>query len=94
MMKIIVVFMLIMCAAVFHIMFTVFDYGFNNPDTGAFTRLEEYMNETLTGDYQDTAYARNEMARQFFGIGRFVILAICFGLIVYLLVERKPGGNQ
>jgi hypothetical protein len=94
-MKIIIVFMLIMLAALFHIMFTVFDYGFNNPDSGAFTLLEEQMNETLTGDHQSDAYENMLNAREFFGMGRVIIIAICVGVMAFILVDRdhSSGGE-
>lgn len=85
--------MLIMCAGLFHIMFTMFDYGFNNPDSGAFTALQEQMNETLTGDYQTDAYERNVMLREFFGIGRVVIVLICVIIIAFILFDRNPEGS-
>ena len=92
-MKIIIIFMLIMCAGMFHILFTMFDYGFNNPDTGAFTVLEEQMNETLTGDYQQSAYDLNVMMREFFGIGRVVIIGIIVAIIAFILFDRNPSSG-
>jgi len=92
-MKIVLIFMLLMTAGLFHILFTMFDYGFNNPDTGAFTALEEQMNETLTGDYQDSAYDLNVMMRQFFGIGRVVIVGICVVVIAFIIFDRNPSGS-
>lgn len=81
---------MVMLAGIFHILFIMFDYGYNNPDTGAFTRLESMMNETLTGDYQQSAFDNNNMMRQFFGIGRFIILAICaIAFVVGVLGTRQ-----
>jgi len=90
-MKIIIIFMLIMCAGLFHILFVMFDYGFNNPESGAFAALEEQMNETLTGDYKDNAYERTVMLREFFGIGRVVIVAVCVIIIAFILFDRNPN---
>ena len=92
-MKILIIFMLIMCAGLFHILFVMFDYGFNNPDSGAFTALEEQMNETLTGEYRNAAYERNVMMREFFGVGRVIIVLICVIIIAYLLFDRNPEGG-
>ena len=85
--------MLIMTAGIFHILFTVFDHGFNNPDTGGFTMLEEQMNETLTGDYQQSAYDLNVMMREFFGIGRVVIVGVCVVIIAFILFDRNPDSG-
>lgn len=92
-MKVLIIFMLIMTAGVFHILFTMFDYGFNNPDSGGFTLLDEQMNETLTGEFRDNANARNAMLHQFFGIGRVVVLAVCVIAIAFILFDRNPGGG-
>ena len=94
-MKIVIMLMLVMMLGLFHIVFTVFDYGFNNPESGAFTLLEETMNETLTGDYQSDAFANNQMAREFFGIGRFIIMAIIVivGAVILFDKPNTSGGG-
>ena len=85
---------LVMLVGVFHILFIAFDYGFNNPDTGAMTRIKEISNETLTGDYRDSANDNYAMLTQFFGIGRFAILVIgIIGFVVCVLAGRKEPEN-
>ena len=91
--KVILIFGLLMLAGLFHIIFTMFDHGFNDPDSGGFTLLQEQINETLTGDYKDTAYERNTMLKEFFGIGRVIIVGMCVLIIAYMLFDRDSSGN-
>ena len=79
--------MMVMFAGIFHIMFIMYDYGFNNPDSGAFTQLRERLNESMNGSWQTDAYNKSVQLQQFFGIGR----VICIGLAPVMFVIAVAG---
>ena len=84
---------MVFMAGIFHVMFIMFDYGFNDPDVGAFRKLPEIMNDSLSPTYQNWTYNQSMLARQFFGVGRFICIALCPILFVIEAVTRKPSTN-
>lgn len=72
---------------VFHAIFIVFDYAYYNPDSGAFIKLTETMNETLNPVYRNITYNQSVMFRQAFGIGRFAVLGLCLVFFVIGVVD-------
>lgn len=68
--------LMIILAGTFHILFIMFDNAYNNPDTGAFTKLTEVMNKTLNDEYRDRTYNNTLMYKEFFGIGRVITIAL------------------
>ena len=86
-MKYVVLAILLVClAGVFHILFIMFDYGFNNPVSGAFTKLQENFNETVENDPNWTGWYddHQNFYLQFFGIGRFCLIGLA---LVFFAVE-------
>ena len=73
---------LVLVAAMFHIVFTVVDYGYNNPDSGGFTIANDIIGDRLKTPYfQNWFDNQTSFTREFFGVGRVVILAmvvVCF----------------
>lgn len=77
----------------FHIMFIMMDYGFNDPEKGAFVRVQNVLNDTLSSKYQNWTNNGTVMMRQFFGVGRVVILGViivCFTMEI--MESRKVEG--
>ena len=86
---------MVVIAGIFHMLFIMFDYGYNNPDTGAFSRMVEELNETMSPYYRNWMWNNTLMYREFFGIGRFICMALCPILIgVEIFSKRlKPVGG-
>lgn len=81
--------MLVLITGLLHIMFIMFDYGFNDSDRGAFVKLSEKMNNTLDSDTQQSTYEKATELQEFFGIGRFITLGL--GLVMFAVeVLNKP----
>jgi len=80
-----------MFAGLFHILFVMFDYSFNNPDTGAFTRLGEIANESLTGDHRTQYNDNSVMLGQFFGLGRIILIGVCLIFLAVGALDSKDG---
>jgi len=71
---------MVLLFVVFHFLFIMIDYGYNNPDSGAFSLIDDKLQPYM--DKAPSEY-KNKPAEllQFFGLGRFVILAmilVCF----------------
>jgi len=89
--------LLITFAALFHMLFIMFDYAYYHPDDGVFTLLPERMNETMNSDYQNSTWNQTIMLRQAFGVGRFITLGLAVTMFVlsaadYVTLGRKKGG--
>jgi len=78
---------------IFHALFVMFDYAYNNPDSGAFTQLRDRFNDTMTTEYRDAAYNRSQTYLQFFSLGRFVFLGTCLGCFVIAALDRDTHGE-
>lgn len=83
---------LVLVAGIFHMVFTVVDYGYNNPDTGAFTRAHDIIRDNMkTPYYQNWLDDQQTFQLQFFGLGRFIILVMAIVLFaVEALTRPKP----
>ena len=76
---------LVLFVFIFHSLFVLFDYGFNNPDSGAFTMLEEKLEDRMPMSYRN----KNDELIQFFGVGRFVVLAVALACFALEIIDRK-----
>lgn len=70
---------LVLMAGFFHIQFIMYDYAFNDPTHGAFTKMQETLNESLSPQYQSWVNNHTVELKQFFGVGRVVIIGLCLG---------------
>lgn len=78
---------------IFHGLFVMFDYAYNNPDSGAFTLLREQFNETMNAEQRDIAYDRSQLYMDFFSLGRVAFLATCIGCFVIAALDRETHGE-
>ena len=81
----IIAIILVLFVLIFHSLFVLYDYGFNNPDSGAFTMLEDKLEDRMPESYRD----KNEELLQFFGVGRFIVLAIALACFALEIIDRK-----
>lgn len=76
---------------VFHFLFIMFDFAYNNPDNGAFTLMDDKIAPHMLQAPSGYTNKPAELA-QFFGLGRFIVLAmiiICF--IAEVLSRRRSS---
>lgn len=85
--------LLVLFVFVFHAIFIMVDYGYNNPVNGGFTLMRDKLNESMSPSYRSSSYNQSKMLSQFFGAGRFIILAIAVGcFVVEALDNPKING--
>jgi len=82
---------LVVLAGIFHMLFIMFDYGFFNPDSGAFNLLRENLNNSLNDTLiKPQMQAHFNMYREAFGIGRI----ICIGFIPVAFIVQVIAGRK
>lgn len=77
---------LVLVAGFLHIQFIMYDYGFNDPTHGAFTKMQDVMNDTLSPEYRNWTYNHTVEQKQFFGVGRVICIGMClacFGIEIF-----------
>lgn len=85
----IIAIVMIVLAGFFHVMFVIMDYGYNNPETGAFRRVQNALNDTLSDSYASWVNNGTMKMRQFFGIGRVVVVGVCILACSLEILERR-----
>jgi len=80
---------------VFHMVFIVFDYAYNDPDAGAFSLLQDSFNETVEDtDRQDWYNDHQNFYLEFFGIARFGFLALAIIFFIAAAVSKYNEGSS
>ena len=79
----------VIMAALFHMIFIMVDYGFNNPTGGGFVKAQEILDDMLRPEWKNWMHNNSAFSRSFFGMGRFILIAMC---VVCFCVEAlaKP----
>lgn len=85
---------LVLLAGTFHVLFIVYDYAYNNPDSGGFILAQEALNDSLNPYYRNWVNNRTIMMRQFFGIGRVILLALCIVMFVAEVFTRAISKKE
>lgn len=86
---------LVLMAGIFHMLFVVFDYAYNDPTRGAFSMLQDDFNESHNDTWDDWYEDHNNLYMQFFGIGRVgcIFLAILFA-VVGMVSKYREGSEK
>ena len=80
---------------VLHVGFIMFDYGFHNPDSGAFIKLRNVANETISNEtWRNDANSQGNMLRQAFGIGRVICIGLCVLCFIIAVLDRPSAGGR
>jgi len=85
---------MILMAGIFHVLFIMFDYAFHDPDEGAFMKLRDVANETISNEtWKERTLDTSNNLRQFFGIARVICIILC-PVMFLIAVVRKPGVSE
>lgn len=85
-------FLCVIVACLCFAVFIVFNYAYNNPDSGLFTELDEYAQKTMSAKYYDWYSQRVNMIKNGFGMAGVVVLFAAIVITVAAGIEDRQDG--
>ncbi|MBE3095348.1 MAG: hypothetical protein IMZ52_09990 [Actinobacteria bacterium] len=89
----ILIIMMVILAAVFHMLFIMFDNIYYNDQNGIFKLLPDAMNESMDASHRATVNNQSKMFRDAFGIGRVACLALIPAVVAIQLLDKPKQGQ-
>ena len=85
-------FLCVIVAGLCFSVFIVFNYAYNNPDTGVFTKLDETAQKTMSEKWYNWFSARKTTIANGFGLAGVVILLCAILITVAAGFEKRQEG--
>ena len=83
---------LALLAGVCFIFFIVFNYAYDNPDNGLFTKLNESAKDTMNADTFSWFSARLDHIRTGFGLSALVLFSLSILIFVVTSFKKTDAG--
>jgi len=80
---------MVLMVGMFHMLFIMVDYVFIGDEHGAFPIMQDKLNDTWNIQTKNSVQNMSVMLKQFFGIGRVVIIVL-IPVACVLMAVRKP----
>jgi hypothetical protein len=84
----ILIIMMVLFAAVFHMLFIVFDNMYYNDQNGVFKLLPDALNESMDASHRAIVTNQTKMFRDAFGIGRVACLALIPAVVAIQILDK------